>query len=65
MYIVHFVNTVKLCDQNKSFKEKIKDEEANIIIHCNKLLFKLKITKNISDKMSNKKVLNLIEGGSC
>ena len=67
LYIIEFINTISKENLNKSklFKDKLKDEEANIIIYCNKLLFKIKErgVKNIGDRISNKVVLKLIENG--
>ena len=41
MFIVEFINTVNKLNINNSneFKKNVKDEEANIIIYCNKLFF--------------------------
>ena len=67
LYIIEFINKISKenLTNSKSFKDKLKNEEANIIIYCNKLLFKLKEggVKNIGDRISNKVVLKLIENG--
>ena len=65
LYIIEFINTISKENLNnsKSFKDKLKNEEVNIIIYCNKLLFKLKDNNfnKINNKISNKVVLKLIE----
>ena len=67
LYIIEFINTISKENLNNSklFKDKLKNEESNIIIYCNKLLFKLKEgdLKTIGDRISNKVVLKLIENG--
>ena len=61
LYIIEFINKISKENLNNSklFKDKLKSEEANIIIYCNKLLFKLK--GNNLNKISNKVVLKLIK----
>lgn len=65
LYIIEFINAISKENLNcsKGFKKKLKEEESNIIIYCNKLLFKLKDgdLKAIGDRISNKKILNLLE----
>ena len=67
LYIIEFINKISQENLNDSklFKDKLKDEEVNIIIYCNKLLFKLKGSNlnKISNKISNKVILKLIENG--
>jgi len=64
LYIIEFINTISKENLNKSnsFRTKIRDEEASIIIYCNKLLFKLKLgnLNVIGDRVSNKKLLDLL-----
>ena len=64
LYIVEFINKTSKENLNNSklFKDKLKNEEANIIIYCNKLLFKLKEgdLKNIGDRISNKTIFNFL-----
>ena len=63
---IEFINEL---ENTKGIKAKIKEEEPNIMVYINKLLFKLnKIgeikgeenTKRIGNKFSNEKVLKLI-----
>ena len=63
MVIIEFINEIVKLDLNnsKDFKKKLKDEEANIIVFCNKLPFKLKRQKGVGDRISNEKVIKLIE----
>lgn len=59
MFLVEFINQLK---ENKYINiDEIKNEEPNIIIFCNKILFKIKKQKAIGDKISNKKLLKLIQ----
>lgn len=65
LYIIEFINTISNggLKNSKGFKIKIKNEEPNIVIYCNKLLFKIKedSLKKFGNKISNEKILKLIE----
>jgi len=65
LYIIEFVNKISKENLKGSFefKNKLKDEEPNIIIYCNKLFFKTKESnaKTLSKKISSTKVVDLIE----
>ena len=65
LYIIEFINKISKESIKNSFefKKKLKDEEASIIIYCNKLFFKTKenYTKPLGKKISNTKIINLIE----
>lgn len=65
LYIIEFINKISKNNLSNSskFKIKLKNEEANIIIYCNKLLFKFKeINLNrIGNTIPNKEILKLIE----
>lgn len=62
LYMIEFINSISKynLDDSKNYKGKLKDEESNIIIYCNKLFFKLKSDnlKKIGNKISNIKILN-------
>ena len=65
LHIVEFINSVTKDNLKKSnvFKNTLKEEEVNIIIYCNKLLFSnsnnnLKKTNN---KISNREILKLLQ----
>ena len=64
LYIIEFINIIseKNLKNSNNFKSILKSEEANIIIYCNKLLFKLKEgnLKKIGKKISNKKIIKLL-----
>jgi phage/plasmid-associated DNA primase len=64
LHIIEFINTIsKISLGNSSkFKKKLKYEEANIIIYCNKILFNLKENgfEKIGDRISNIKLLKII-----
>jgi hypothetical protein len=63
--MIEFINTISLDNLNnsKTFKKKLKNEEANIIIYCNKLLFKLNEgdLSHLGRKISNKSILKKID----
>ena len=64
LYMIEFINKISkenLKNSNK-FKNILKNEEANIIVYCNKLLFKIKENnlKIFSDKISNEKIIECI-----
>ena len=65
LYTIEFINTVpKLnLEDSSSFKRKLKDEESNIIVYCNKLLFKIKKKdyKKQGNKISNDTIIKWIE----
>jgi len=65
LYMIEFINTISKDNLNdsKEFRLKLREEEANIIIYCNKLLFKLRegSLKKIGDRISNKKVIEMLE----
>tara|TARA_B110000503_G_C6869248_1_gene297934 strand:+ start:205 stop:576 length:372 start_codon:yes stop_codon:yes gene_type:complete len=63
MMIIEFINQISNAElkNNSNFKKKLKKEEVNIIIYCNKLFFKLRRDKHIGDRISNDKILKLIE----
>jgi hypothetical protein len=65
LYIIEFINIISKENINNSkiFKSKLKEEEPNIIVYCNKLLFKLKNDnlKKIGFKISNEKLIKIIE----
>jgi hypothetical protein len=65
LYIIEFINTISKKNLNNSnlFKGKLKDEEANIIVYCNKILFKSQNTdfKKLGNRINNAKVLKLLE----
>ena len=65
LYMIEFINTISLDNLNnsKTFKKKLKNEEANIIIYCNKLLFKLNEgdLSHLGRKISNKSILKKID----
>ena len=64
LYIIEFINTISKSNLNnsKKFKVKLKNEEVNIIIYCNKILFNLKEDNStkIGDRISNIKLLEII-----
>lgn len=64
LYIIEFINTISKHNLNNSnlFKKKLKNEEPNIIVYCNKLLFKLKQDnlKQFGNKIPNNKIIELI-----
>lgn len=65
LYIIEFINSISkdnLKNSNK-FKEKIRGEEVNIIVYCNKLLFGLQENnfKKIGSRISNKNIIKMIE----
>ena len=70
LFMVEFINKISeegLSNSNE-FKKKLKDEEANIIIYCNKLLFKIKnldgsFLRKRGKKISNKIILNKLNSG--
>lgn len=61
LFMIEFINKIseESLKNSKEFKKKLRDEEVNIIIYCNKLLFKLKENhlKKIGKKIPNKEVL--------
>ena len=61
LYIIEFINIISIDSLNNSqiFKNELKNEESNIIIYCNKLLFKLKYDnlKRVGNTITNKKIL--------
>ena len=65
LYTIEFINCISKENLNYSekFRKGLKEEEASIIIYCNKLLFKLKDgnLKIVGDKISNKKIISMIE----
>jgi hypothetical protein len=65
LYTIEFIHTISKENLNNSneFKNKLKDEEPNIIVYCNKLLFKTKNTsfKKVGNKITNVKMLKLLE----
>jgi len=65
LHIIEFINIISNDNLNCSriFKKKLKEEEPNIIIYCNKLLFKLKDPnlKMVGNKISNKEILKMLE----
>jgi hypothetical protein len=65
LYTIEFIHTISKENLNNSneFKKRLKDEEANIIVYCNKLLFKTKNTsfKKIGNTITNVKMLKLLE----
>jgi len=64
LFIIEFINTISKENLNnsKEFKKKLKDEEANIIVYCNKLLFRLNKNKHIKGtKINNNEIIKLIE----
>jgi hypothetical protein len=60
---IEFLNPIKNVQDDLDFNQKIKEEEINIILYCNKIYFKgLKENKNkkikkLGNKISNKKFL--------
>ena len=65
LYIIEFINIISkdILNESQNYKNNLKDEEANIIIYCNKLLFKLKYDdlNRIGNTISNEKILSKIE----
>jgi len=65
LYIIEFINAIskESLTLSNEFKKKLKAEEANIIIYCNKLLFRLEDSNFniIGDRISNKKLINILE----
>lgn len=61
MCVIEFVNVLDNdnLSNTKDFKKNLKDEEVNIIIYCNKLLFN-KHKRLLGTKIPNSKVLKLI-----
>jgi hypothetical protein len=61
LYIIEFINIISIDSLNNSqiFKNELKNEESNIIIYCNKLLFKLKYDnlKRVGNTITNKNIL--------
>jgi hypothetical protein len=68
LYIIEFINIISTDSLNNSqeFKKKLSEEESNIIIYCNKLLFKIRedSLEKLGNKISNKKILKLIESNN-
>lgn len=64
LFVVRFINKVPkaAADSPFSFNGRLREEEANIILYCNKLLFRLKggNIKVLSYKISNQKIIQLI-----
>ena len=65
LFIIEFVHTISTSNlsNSKRFKKILKNEEANIIIYCNKLLFKLREDSldKIGTKIPNDQIIKLIE----
>lgn len=65
LYIIEFINIISkdILNESQNYKNNLKDEEANIIIYCNKLLFKLKYDdlNRIGNTISNEKILSKID----
>lgn len=63
MNIIQFLNEISELDisanDSQSFKDRIKEEEANIIVYCNKVLFKQ--NKNKGDRISSKILIKMID----
>jgi phage/plasmid-associated DNA primase len=64
LHIIEFINSVTKDNlkRSKAFKNKLKNEEVNIIIYCNKLLFSSPNNdlKKTGNKISNKEILSLL-----
>jgi GTPase SAR1 family protein len=65
LYIIEFINIISSDNLNnsKEFKDNLKEEESNIIIYCNKLLFKLKndSLRRVGTRISNSGIIKMIE----
>lgn len=65
LYTIEFLHTIPKdnLDNSNDFKKRLKNEEANIILYCNKLLFKSQSTsfRKIGNSVSNNKILELLE----
>ena len=65
LYVIEFINSVTKDNlkRSKKFKNKLKEEEVNIIIYCNKLLFSSPSNnfKKIGNKISNKEILDSLQ----
>jgi hypothetical protein len=65
LYIIEFINAISKenLTLSKEFKKKLKNEEANIIVYCNKILFSLKNEdfRNVGNKVSNKQIIDMLE----
>ncbi len=63
IHTVEFINPIKENDllNAYNFKKHLKDEEANIIVYCNKMLFKMR--KELQNKkIKNNDILRLLHG---
>ena len=66
LYIIEFINTISKenLSDSENYKIKLKNEEPNIIVYCNKLLFRFKDKDSIGKigkRISNKKILDKIK----
>jgi hypothetical protein len=62
MYIIEFINEV--LQNNMNFSQLLKDENVNILVFANKLFFKLKMGNRIGSRISNDKIIKMIEDKS-